>query len=329
MKKIIFISIILVTICIIYFIILMTNYNQFINHVDKFFNIGSFPIDAVITFRGEKFDLNSIREGYNYEIKYCLRSISKYMPWIRRIYILQNSDAKIPSFFSKNYKKNGIYLFNDNEIIPHKYLPTKNSDSIETFLTLLPGLAEHFIYFCDDMFVMKPVKMDYFFTENGIPIRLKFPRLYLEQVGSFKIKTPPAPGHFFYPHVPIPYTKTEITKYINKYPDFIEYIRSIRTRASLLQSTMDCNKIGLTLPCLQFHSGVDYMGNGISNGLEEFEVSDLFLFPHDIWRIKNCSKKFLSLNDYFIGSTEERDIQRNKLKEVMDDIFPEKSRAEI
>jgi hypothetical protein len=305
----------------------MTSYNQFINPIDKFHNIGNFPVDAVVTFRGEIFNLNGNREGYNYEIKYCLRSISKYMPWIRRIYVLQGADAKVPSFFSKNYKRNGVFLFNDHEIIPKKYLPTTNSDSIETFLTLLPGLSEHFIYLCDDMFVMKPVSVDYFFTPNGVPRRIIFPRTYIEQVGIQKIKAPPSPGSW-YAHIPIPYTKTEINEYLNKYPDFIEYIRSIRSRNDKIKAAEACHKIGLTFPCLQLHTNVDFMGKGTSNNEYELGISDYLRFPIDTWKIKDCSKKFLCIGDYFIGSLEERSVQRNILKESLESIFPEKSRAE-
>ena len=48
---------------------------------------------------------------------------------------------------AKSGIQHNVLIYNDDEIIPDKYLPTSNSDSIETFLTLLPDLSEHFVYF--------------------------------------------------------------------------------------------------------------------------------------------------------------------------------------
>lgn len=293
----------------------------------KFSNIGKFkfPVDAVITFRGEKLDLNHRREGYNYEIKYCLRAISKNMPWIRKIYILQNSDARVPSFFSDKYESNNVLLYNDNEVIPSKYLPTTNSNSIETFLTLLPDLSENFIYFNDDIFVRKEVPVDYFFTSTGVPKRPIFPVVYHKQIGKNEISAPPSPG-MWYPHVPIAYTKSEIDEYINKYPDFIEYIRSIRTRKN--DGHYQCYKLGLLYPCLQLHASINYQGKGLTNELE-IMASDYYAFPRDLPFIKLGRKKFFCVNDESTGSMEERIANRNRFRKIMEDIFPEKSRAEI
>ncbi len=324
-KIIIFLIIILMTLLIIF---------CFVIHpiiLDTFTNI-NFPVDAVITFRGEKLNLNHNREGYNYEIKYCLRSISKNMPWIRNIYVLQGADAKIPSFFSKNYLKYNVMLYNDDEIIPKKYLPTNNSDSIETFLTLLPGLSEHFIYFCDDIFVRKETPVDYFFTSSGVSKRPVFPVVYHKQIVNYHnrssdgdIKTPPSSG-MWYPHVPIAYTKTEFNEYLNKYSDFIEYIRSVRSRKNNTYTL--CHNIGLLYPCLQLHSGINYLGKGISNE-HEIIASDYYAYPRDISIIELGLKRFFCVNDESSGSLEERVINRTKFRKIMEKIFPEKSRAEI
>jgi hypothetical protein len=302
---------------------------EYISPVDSFSSDYFFPVDAVVTFRGETLDSNDEREGYNYEIKYCLRSISKNMPWIRRIYVLQGSDAKTPSFFSETYNKNDVILLSDDDIIPEKYLPTANSDSIETFLTSLPGLSEQFIYFCDDMFVNKLTPIDYFFTPGGIPKRLAFSRLYLEQSIENDIKAPPSPGtEYWYPHVPIAYTKKEINMYLEKYPKFIEYIRSIRSRKDRELSAKQCMQIGLTYPCMQLHTNVDLMNNGISNNKYETSESDYIHFPVEIPKIKDISKRFFCVGDHFIGSLEERSKYRNDLQKILNELFPEKSRAE-
>ena len=44
-----------------------------------------FPIDVVYTWKGED-KSNDIRLGYNHELKYSLRSVDLYAPWVNKIY---------------------------------------------------------------------------------------------------------------------------------------------------------------------------------------------------------------------------------------------------
>jgi len=46
-------------------------------------NTTPFPIDVVYTWKGEN-KSNNIRYGYNNEIKYSLRSIEAYAPWVAK-----------------------------------------------------------------------------------------------------------------------------------------------------------------------------------------------------------------------------------------------------
>ena len=54
--------------------------------------------------------------------------------------------------------------------MPDVCLPCFNSAVIEHFLYRIPGLAEHFIYANDDMFINKPVTPETFFGKDGLPI---------------------------------------------------------------------------------------------------------------------------------------------------------------
>lgn len=53
-------------------------------------------------------------------------------------------------------------------IFPSKYLPTFNCNPIELNFHRIPGLAEKFVYFNDDMFLLRPVEPEIFF-KNGLP----------------------------------------------------------------------------------------------------------------------------------------------------------------
>ena len=84
------------------------------------------------------------------ELKYSLRSIEKYIPWVNNIYIVV--DRQKPKWLNLNNPK--IHIINHSDIFPDKsHLPTFNSQAIECNLHRIPGLTENFIYFNDDMFL--------------------------------------------------------------------------------------------------------------------------------------------------------------------------------
>jgi hypothetical protein len=104
-----------------------------------------FPIDIVYSWAGENFS-NNIRSSYNNELKYSLRSIYKFLPWVNHIYIIINNRNIIPSWFNNNYKKH-ITMITEGEIFPRlEYIQNKNSNAIESCLHRIPLLNEHFIY---------------------------------------------------------------------------------------------------------------------------------------------------------------------------------------
>ncbi len=108
---------------------------------------------------------NDTRYVDNEELRYSLRSIKKYASWINKIFIV--TDNQVPKWLKKHRK---IVIVNHKDFIPEKYLPTFNSDVIESFIADIPGLSEHFLYANDDMLINNYVKPDFFFDEDGKPI---------------------------------------------------------------------------------------------------------------------------------------------------------------
>lgn len=102
----------------------------------------------------------------NDELKYSLRSLEKYAPWIRRIFIV--TDNQTPKWLDTTNPK--IRIVDHKEILPPESLPCFNSCLIEHFLWKIPDLSEHFLYGNDDMFINKPATPDSFFGEDGLPI---------------------------------------------------------------------------------------------------------------------------------------------------------------
>ncbi|MCY4162592.1 MAG: hypothetical protein OXE77_12105 [Flavobacteriaceae bacterium] len=155
------------------------------------------PIDAVITWvdsedskrqkaiesyllkNNESTKLKVKSSGKNLqEVKYVVHSILKYAPFIRYIFIV--TGKQIPPFLRSSdhisYLK--VKLI-DHQTIFNKdisFLPTFNSISIETKLYQIPGLAEHFIYFNDDVLLLKQTFATDFFIDGKPVIRGKWKR---------------------------------------------------------------------------------------------------------------------------------------------------------
>ena len=106
------------------------------------------------------------------ELKYSLRSIEQYAPWVNKIYILTNC-AK-PNWLDNHPL---IEWVDHKDVFKKEELPTFNSHSLGLSLVNIPNLSEHFIYLNDDFFLFNRVKKEDFFTANDLSIS------YLEPYG--------------------------------------------------------------------------------------------------------------------------------------------------
>ena len=97
-------------------------------------------------------------------MRYWFRCIEVFMPWVRTIHFV--TWGHIPEFLNTEHPK--LHIVRHEDYIPSKWLPTFSANPLEMNMHRIPGLAEHFIYFNDDMFVLKPMKMEFFF-KNGLP----------------------------------------------------------------------------------------------------------------------------------------------------------------
>lgn len=106
------------------------------------------------------------------EIFWCIASINRFAPWIRRIFIVTDEqDPCLDDFIKESFPERSIPM----EIVDHKvifrgyeeYLPTFNSISLETMTWRIPGLSDCFIEFNDDLMLLKPVSPEDFFTHDG------------------------------------------------------------------------------------------------------------------------------------------------------------------
>lgn len=97
-------------------------------------------------------------------LKYWFRGVEKFAPWVRKIHFV--TAGQKPEWLDENNPK--INLVNHEDIIPAEFLPTYNSVVIERYIHKIPGLADRFVYFNDDFYIINHIGPERFF-QNGLP----------------------------------------------------------------------------------------------------------------------------------------------------------------
>ncbi|WP_078897908.1 stealth family protein [Streptomyces rimosus] len=108
---------------------------------------------------------NAARYANHDELRYSLRSLAMYAPWVRNIYLV--TDDQTPAWLDT--RQPGITVVSHREIFTDQsVLPTFNSHAIESQLHHIAGLSEHFLYFNDDVFLGAEMWPKDFFLANGL-----------------------------------------------------------------------------------------------------------------------------------------------------------------
>lgn len=142
--------------------------------------------DADWVERREKF-LEDIGQGRGYNrvdmgsratrtsldrLKYSMRSVDQYFESLGRIFLV--TDGQRPAWLNVDDPR--VVIVDLEEIFSDpSYLPSYNSQAIESYFYNIPGLSEFFVYLNDDFFLNGPVRAEDFFTEDGL-IRVRLGR---------------------------------------------------------------------------------------------------------------------------------------------------------
>lgn len=109
-------------------------------------------------------DISASRFEDNEELRYSLRSVEKYAPWVRHIFVVTN--GQLPSWLNMDNPR--LTVVTHQELFVNKsHLPTFSSPAIESHIHRIKGLSDKFIYLNDDVMFGKEVWPDDFYTEAG------------------------------------------------------------------------------------------------------------------------------------------------------------------
>ncbi|MBO7683881.1 MAG: Stealth CR1 domain-containing protein [Kiritimatiellae bacterium] len=98
-------------------------------------------------------------------LRYWFRAVEKFAPWVGRVFFV--TCGQRPEWLDESNPR--LRLVSHADYIPHEYLPTFHSDTIELNLHRIPDLSERFVLFNDDTFLLRPAAPGFFFRD-GLPV---------------------------------------------------------------------------------------------------------------------------------------------------------------
>lgn len=186
--------------------VIMESQERLLAHDAVFLKNSQHPVDVVFTWVNNKdpvwqrkyqtasksidkentglYGADESRFEDHHELYYSVIAVKRYMPWVRKIFIV--TDGQTPEFIENS---EGVFIVDHEDIIDKNYLPTFNSHVIEACLHRIEGLSENFIYFNDDVFVARDLSPGHFFMPNGLA-SIFIARKSLSQMSSKGVATP-------------------------------------------------------------------------------------------------------------------------------------------
>ena len=284
-------------------------------------------------------------------LQYVFRGIDKNLPWIRKVHFV--TWGHIPSWLNTDCEKLNIVKHVD--YIPKEYLPTFSANPIELNLHRIKGLSEQFIYSNDDFFFLAPMEENDFF-DKGLPKDSALMNIHQFRKGgidhiiasdlevinenfnkreviknnkskfySFKYKKGLLKNIYFFPcgsfvgfelkHVPQAYLKSTLKEVWSKEFDILD-----KTSKNKFRSPTDVNQYLFRywqIASGKFITEEPTKGRFFSIGKDDPEIKKA---------IEEQSYKMICLSDDDVNIDFE--MEKNKICEWLNTLFPEKSKFE-
>lgn len=166
------------------------------------------------------------------EINLCLDLIMRNLKGVRKVFIVTRSSQR-PKGIEKYGDK--VQVVHHEQFIPPNFLPTFDSDLIEGFLDKIPGLLEKFVYFNDDMYLIKSHGYSSFFNESNPIIPCELAKLYSDShTWGYQMRwnklielLEPFGPVYRYDHGPTPLTKNLMKRARNRFgKQWLEFSKS-------------------------------------------------------------------------------------------------------
>lgn len=238
------------------------------------------------------------------EFRYSLRSLVKFAPWFRNLYVI-TATPQI-SWLRAGGNGHKVFIVPDERLFPsNEYLPNFNSGALETLFDELPGLSEHFLYFNDDMFLGDYVTKNDFFTPDG--------RCRINEMGSI-----PSPTFM---NIPLSLHKQHIINSMDsfqkKYEEEKAHWNAHQAQPLLKSVYRDCKKI--------FAAECDRTARNKFRGIDDILMT-VILFPSYALHHRSGvlsgrgmrpDQRYAAINDDLV----ENEVKLNRVKEQRPKLF--------
>lgn len=128
------------------------------------------------------------------EISYCIRSVLTFAGFIRNIYVVTDEqDPNLREMIETRFpeKAGSLKIIDHKEIFRgyEQYLPTFNSSSIHTMIWRIEGLSDRFVYFNDDVILIREHREEDWFMGDRPVLMGKWLFPPYRRVAGNKLKT--------------------------------------------------------------------------------------------------------------------------------------------
>lgn len=280
-------------------------------------------------------------------LRYWFRGVEKFAPWVDTVHFV--TWGHLPEWLNTEHPR--LHIVRHEDYIPGKYLPTFSSHPIELNLHRIPGLSDRFVYFNDDIFILKPLEESDFF-QGGLPCDLCAANAITPRLGEFSpillqdtsyinkhfnkkqdirrnrskwfslkygkllvrtICLLPWTYHtgFYNPHLAMPYLKSTFEKVWEEEPEILDRSCSHRFR-----DDSDVNQYIFRYWRLCEGEFVPHaqLGRYVNMGDDNSRIYSM---------IKSRSCKLLCINDK--ENKSDFETEKRRLQEAFESVFPEKS----
>ena len=291
-------------------------------------------------------------------LQYWFRGVEKFAPWVNKIHFV--TCGHVPSWLNLDHPK--LHFVKHADYIPAQCLPTFSSHPIEINMHRIEGLADHFVYFNDDIFLLDEVSPERFFR-HGLPC---------ERVGTSVLM----PSDFFHTQHVLLNNAYCVNRYFPKHKAIrqhlfkwynVRYLTHPRCMLQTAKSTLCPHFSSFTEPHLPnsflretftevwekcgdilaetSSSRFRQLGNVNQWLFRDWQIAKGLFTPYDVYRdseslevsdanatavaarIRRHKKRIMVLNDS--SAIASFDATRSVINSALDDVLPEKCSFEL
>lgn len=257
------------------------------------------------------------------DLLYSVRSVCKNAPWFNKLYVVISDGDEVPAYFEAIHKRKKspgakLKFVRASEVVPKEFLPTWNSNVIESYVHRIRGLSDEFVYMNDDMYILKPVRPSRFFKGGKPVVRheagatrhgsaesdITYVKMWQNAIAAFGL------DHTRFQHQAMPYRRDLLRKYFRRYKE------------PVTESSRNRHRSGRDFNLLRFSTSLMVMGGEATKAVTT-EKTDLFVESFDAKAMAALSAKRRGGLPTFLCINNNVEKRRGKVERILERLLSE------